>query len=71
MNDTVKYTVQALAADRSRFSVWDPDVEFPAPENMRDPEIITQVEIERAVEGEWHYLHEASITWHKGLFYTA
>lgn len=71
MAENMQYTVQELAADKSRFLVWDPDVEFPTPETMRDVEIITQVEIERAVEGEWHYLHEAAITWHKGLFYSA
>lgn len=57
-----------LAADRSLFEVWDRSMAFPTPENMEDPDIITQVSVAKARENEYHYLHEATIAWHCGKF---
>lgn len=60
-----------LAARGDLFPVWDPSVHFPSHETMPDPEIITHVVIERAKPDGWHYLHEATIQWHKDRFYAA
>lgn len=60
---------QLLASTPGFFEVWDPSVPFPAVKNMEDPEIITQVTVERAEEGKFHYLHEATIARHKGKFF--
>ena len=57
------------AADTSLFPIWDPSVPFPRMEEMCDPEVITQVVINRGELDGWHYLHEASIMWHKDRFY--
>jgi len=44
-------------------------VPFPSPEKMRAPDVITHVTVERAKKGGYHYLHEATITWHRDRFY--
>ncbi len=64
-----KPTSTELAADTSLIPVWDPAVPFPSPQEMLDPRVVTHVTVERAKEGSYHYLHEATITWHHGLFY--
>lgn len=58
-----------LARKAGLFEVWDSSVDFPMPKEMEDPGIVTQVTVTRAQEGEFHYLHEASIAWHKGRFF--
>ncbi len=58
-----------LARKAGLFEVWDSSVDFPMPKKMEDPGIVTQVTVTRAQEGEFHYLHEASIAWHKGRFF--
>ena len=58
-----------LAANKSLIPVWDSTVPFPSVEEMRDPDIITHVTVERAKKGGYHYLHEATIVWHRDRFY--
>lgn len=53
----------------SPFPLWDPQLPFPECKDMRDPDIITHVTVERAVPGGWHYLHESSIALHRGSLY--
>ena len=60
-----------LAAQKSLFAVWDPETVFPEVKNIPDPDIISHIAVSRAKEGEWHYLHEAAIQWHKDRFYVA
>lgn len=64
-----KPTSAELAADRSLIPVWDPDVPFPSPQDMLDLDIVTHVTVERAQPGGYHYLHEATIMWHRDRFY--
>ena len=58
-----------LAANNSLIPVWDPAVPFPSPQEMRDPDIVTHITVERAKKGGYHYLHEATIVWHRDRFY--
>lgn len=44
--------------------IWDPSVEYPAHTAMEDLDVVTHVMVERAKEGQYHYLHESSIAWH-------
>lgn len=46
-------------------SVWDPRVAYPAFEEMQDLHVVTHVQIERAVAGGFHYLHESGIAQHR------
>jgi hypothetical protein len=62
-------TSPELAADNSLFPVWDPAVPFPTPQTMLDLDVVTHVQIERAQEGGFHYLHEPSLVWHRDRFY--
>lgn len=62
-------TSTELAADTSLFPVWDPDMLFPSPQEMHDLDIVTHVAIERAQPKGYHYLHEATIQWHKDRFF--
>lgn len=64
-------TSTELAADTSLFPVWDPSVPFPTTHEMLDPAVVTQIMVERAKAEGYHYLHEASIAYHRGLFYMA
>jgi len=64
-----KTTSAELAADTSLFPIWDSSVPFPKPEDMRDPDVITQVVVERAQPEGWHYLHEAAVMRHRDRFY--
>lgn len=57
----------AWAADTELFEVWDPKVAFPAFDEMPDLDIVTHVAVERAQPGEYHYLHEPAIAWHRDL----
>lgn len=67
--ETKRLTSTELAADHSLFPIWDPSVPFPSPQNMCDLDVITQVVVERAQPGKWHYLHEATVMWHRDRFY--
>lgn len=62
-------TSAELAADTSLIPVWDPAVPFPSPREMCDLDIVTHVAIERAQPGGYHYLHEATVMWHRDRFY--
>ncbi len=62
-------TSTELAADTSRFPIWDPTVPFPSAMEMPDLDIVTHVSVERAKPGGYHYLHEATIAWHRDRFY--
>jgi hypothetical protein len=64
-----KPTSTELAANKSLFPVWDPEVPFPTIKEMRDLDIVTHVTVERAQPGGYHYLHEATIAWHRDRFY--
>lgn len=58
-----------LAAKTSLIPVWDPTVVFPSTKAMYDLDIVTHVAVERAKSKGYHYLHEASIAWHRDRFY--
>ena len=58
-----------MAADPSLIPVWDPTVPFPSPEEMLELDVVTHVSVERAQPGGYHYLHEATIAWHRDRFY--
>ncbi len=62
-------TSTELAASTSLVPVWDPRVPFPSVRTMCDLDVITQVSVERAQPGVYHYLHETTIAWHRGKFY--
>lgn len=62
-------TSQSIAENREYYEIWDREVPFPSPKTMEDVDIITQVSVEKAQKGKWHYLHEAAIQWHKDRFY--
>lgn len=64
-------TSAQLAADRSLFPVWDPDVPFPSEREMPDPAVVTHITVERAKEDGYHYLHEATVAYHAGRYYAA
>ncbi len=69
MNDTRNST--ELAAAKEYKAVWDPQVPFPSHEVMEDLDVVTHVSVAKAREGEYLYLHEATIQWHKDRFYMA
>lgn len=62
-------TSAELAATPSLVPVWDPAVPFPSPREMRDLDIVTHVAVERARPDGYHYLHEATMAWHRDRFY--
>jgi len=66
---TRKPSSAEIAADKSLFQVWDQSVPFPSPQEMLDLDVITQVSVTRAKPGGYHYLHEATIMWHRDRFY--
>jgi hypothetical protein len=45
--------------------IWDENLPFPQYQTMEDPSVITHVQVERAQEGGFHYLHESAIAWHR------
>lgn len=49
--------------------IWDANLPFPDFKTMLDPDVITHVNIERAQQGGFHYLHESGAAWHKGQLY--
>lgn len=67
--EIVKPSSAELAADTSLIPVWDPAVPFPSPQEMLELDIVTHVSVERAKPGGYHYLHEATIAWHRDRFY--
>ncbi len=58
-----------LAANAESLQLWDRQVPFPSFDQMRDLPVVTHVEIERARQEGYHYLHEAAIAWHDGRLY--
>lgn len=64
-------TSAELAAGKSLIPVWDPDVPFPSSLEMREPDAVKHVFIPCAQPGDYQFLHSASITYHRGLFYLA
>jgi hypothetical protein len=66
---TQKRASTEIAADTSLIPVWDPAVPFPSTQEMRELDIVTHVSVERAQPGGYHYLHEATIAWHRDKFY--
>jgi hypothetical protein len=66
---TEKPQSPALAADPSRFELWDCRAPFPAFDEMPDLDVVTHVSIERATPDGYHYLHESSIAAHHGKLY--
>jgi hypothetical protein len=66
-----KLTSTLLASEPSLFPVWDPKVPFPAVHDMLDPAVVTHITVERAKSEGYHYLHEATIAYHRGIFYAA
>lgn len=58
-----------LAADLSLVPVWDPAIPFPTPEEMCDLNIVTHVVAQRAQPDGYHYLHEATVAFHRNKFY--
>lgn len=58
-----------LAADPDTLQLWDPQSPFPSYEEMRDLDVVTHVQVERAQRGGYHYLHEPAIAWHNGILY--
>lgn len=57
------------AADTELFTIWDPGLVYPAFDEMPDLDVVTHVAVERAQPGEYHYLHEPAIAWHRNLLY--
>ncbi len=59
----------AVALEAGLVEVWDQRVGFPSPEHMPDLDVVTHVAVERAQKGGWHYLHESSLAFYKGMLY--
>jgi len=68
-NKEISMCSTELAADTSLTPVWDPSIPFPSAHEMVDLDVITHVSVEKAKPGGYYYLHEATIQFHKGLFY--
>ena len=51
------------------YPLWSPACPFPPADEMPDLDVVTHVAVERAVRGEFHYLHESALAWHKGALY--
>lgn len=49
--------------------LWDDRIPFPAPEDIPLLDHVTHVMVERAVAGEYHYLHESAVAWHRGALH--
>jgi hypothetical protein len=49
--------------------IWDSNLPFPDYKTMEDPAVITHVQVERAQQGVYHYLHESAIAWHRGRLF--
>ncbi|MEI7728539.1 MAG: sialidase family protein [Verrucomicrobiota bacterium] len=58
-----------LAADTETLKLWDPQVPFPPYDEMPDLPVVTHVQVERAVQGGYHYLHEPALAWHKNVLH--
>ncbi len=58
-----------VAADAASLELWDRQIPFPPFEQMRDLPCVTHIEIERAAQGGYHYLHEPAIAFHEGSLY--
>ncbi len=51
------------------FPLWNPKTPFPPHDEMRDLDYVTHISVIRARRGEYHYLHEPSLAWHKDRLY--
>lgn len=58
-----------LATDPDALQLWDAKAPFPPYEEMRDLDVVTHVQVERAQRGGYHYLHEPAIAWHNGVLH--
>jgi len=67
----VKPQSPALAADPNFVELWDRRVPFPAFDEMFDVDVVTHVSVQKAVAGQYHYLHETAIEYHNGALYMA
>lgn len=52
------------------FPLWEPGKPVPPPAGIPLLDRVTHIMVERAVEGCYHYLHEASIAFHRGALFT-
>ncbi len=52
-------------------NLWDEAAAFPAIERIPLLNQVTHVMVHRACAGEYQFLHEASLAWHKGVLYAA
>lgn len=50
-------------------ALWDDCVPFPAPEQIPLLDSVTHIVVERARQGEYHYLHESAVAWHRGALH--
>jgi hypothetical protein len=55
------------SSDSSR--IWNELLPFPNPEQIPLLDTVTHVMVERAVQGEYHYLHEPAVAWHRGVLH--
>ncbi len=50
-------------------TLWNPELPVPKPPLIPIPDRITHQMVERAVEGQYHYLHEAALAFHGGALF--
>lgn len=70
----ISLSLVAVAAQSTRveemvFPLWSNNVAFPSSSEMQFLRAVTHVSIERATPAGFHYLHEAGIAVHKGVFH--
>lgn len=51
------------------YPLWDIGTPFPAFDEMPDLDIVTHVAITRGISGDYHFLHESGIAWHREALY--
>lgn len=54
---------------KKTFELWDQSLPFPDYQTMQDPDVITHVQVQRGKQGEYHYLHESMIAWHRNRLF--
>ena len=64
-----RFSSEELAADPDTLPLWDSKTPFPPYEAMRDLDVVTHVQVERAQRGGYHYLHEPATAWHNGALH--
>jgi len=65
----VAYGQGLESASIEAYPLWSLERGFPAPEEIGQPEVITYVRVNRAVENESQFLHGAAIVYYKQKFY--